>query len=58
MRVLLIALQNTTPGPATPDEQARWAEIGSPMRTARMEEEHALALARSMRDGGNFAPLP
>ena len=57
MRVLLIALQNTTPGPATPDEQARWAELGSPMRTARMEEEHALALARSMRDGGNFAPM-
>lgn len=57
MRVLLIALQNTTPGPATPDEQTRWAELGSPMRTARMEEEHALALARSMRDGGNFAPV-
>jgi glycosyltransferase involved in cell wall biosynthesis len=57
MRVLLIALQNTTPGPATPDEQTRWAELGSPMRTGRMEEEHALALARSMRDGGNFAPM-
>ena len=57
MRVLLIALQNTTPCPATPEEQARWAELGSPMRTARMEEEHALALARSMRDGGNFAPM-
>lgn len=57
MRVLLIALQSTTPGPATPDEQTRWAEFGSPMRTARMEEEHALALARSMRDGGNFAPM-
>lgn len=57
MRVLLIALQNTTPGPASPDEQTRWAELGSPMRTGRMEEEHALALARSMRDGGNFAPM-
>ena len=57
MRVLLIALQNSTPGPATPDEQTRWAEFGSPMSTARMEEEHALALARSMRDGGNFAPM-
>ena len=57
MRVLLIALQNTTPGPASPDEQTRWGELGSPMRTARMEEEHALALARSMRDGGNFAPM-
>ncbi len=57
MRVLLIALQNTTPSPASPDEQTRWAELGSPMRTARMEEEHALALARSMRDGGNFAPM-
>ena len=57
MRALLIALQKTTPGPVTPEEQTRWAELGSPMRTARMEEEHALALARSMRDGGNFAPM-
>ncbi|MFT4301537.1 MAG: glycosyltransferase [Desulfovibrio sp.] len=57
MRVLLIALQNTPPGPATLDEQHRWAELGSPMRTARMEEEHVLALARSMRDGGRLAPM-
>lgn len=57
MRVLLIALQNTLPGPATLDEQLHWAELGSPMRTARMEEEHVLALARSMRDGGRLAPM-
>lgn len=57
MRVLLIALQNTVPGPASPEEQARWAELGSPMRTARMEEEHVLALARAMRDGGRLAPM-
>ncbi|MDD4700617.1 MAG: glycosyltransferase [Desulfovibrio sp.] len=57
MRVLLIALQNTSPGPATLDEQRRWAELGSAMRTARMEEEHVLALARSMRDGGRLAPM-
>ncbi len=57
MRVLLIALQNTPPGPATLDEQLRWAELGSPLRTARMEEEHVLALARSMRDGGRLAPM-
>lgn len=57
MRVLLIALQNTPPGPAPLDEQRRWAELGSPMRTARMEEEHVLALARSMRDGGRLAPM-
>ena len=57
MRVLLIALQNTVPGPASPEEQTRWAELGSPMRTARMEEEHVLALARAMRDGGRLAPM-
>ncbi len=57
MRVLLIALQNTVPGPASQEEQSRWAELGSPMRTARMEEEHVLALTRAMRDGGRLAPM-
>lgn len=57
MRVLLIALQDTVPGFASPEEQSRWAELGSPMRTARMEEEHVLALARAMRDGGRLAPM-
>ena len=57
MRVLLIALQQTTEGPASPAEQAQWTEVGAPMRTARMEEDHALALASAMRDGGRLAPM-
>ena len=57
MRVLLIALQQTTEGPASPEEQARWTELGAPMRTARLEEDHALALASAMRDGGRLAPM-
>ena len=57
MRVLLIALQQTTEGPASPAEQAQWTEVGAPMRTARLEEDHALALATAMRDGGRLAPM-
>ena len=57
MRVLLIALQQTTEGPASPAEQAQWTELGAPMRTARLEEDHALALAAAMRDGGRLAPM-
>ena len=57
MRVLLIALQQTTEGPPSPTEQAQWAETGAPMRTARLEEDHALALASAMRDGGRLAPM-
>lgn len=57
MRVLLIALQQTTDGPASPEEQRRWPELGSPMRTARIEEDHVLALATAMRDGGRMAPM-
>jgi glycosyltransferase involved in cell wall biosynthesis len=57
MRVLIIALQHTVEGPASPEEQRRWGEIGSPMRTARLEEDHALALATTMRDGGSMAPM-
>lgn len=52
MRVLLIALQQTTDGPASPEEQRHWTEMGAPMRLARLEEDHALALACAMRDGG------
>ena len=57
MRVLLIALQQTTDGPASPEEQHRWTELGAPMRIARLEEDHALALACAMRDGGRLAPM-
>ena len=57
MRVLLVALQQTTEGPASPEEQAQWTELGAPMRTARLEEDHALALASAMRDGGRLAPM-
>ena len=57
MRVLLIALQQTTEGPASPAEQTQWTELGAPMRTARLEEDHALALAAAMRDGGRLAPM-
>ena len=57
MRVLIIALQQTVAGPASPEEQRRWADLGSHLRTARIEEEHALALATAMRDGGRMAPM-
>ena len=57
MRVLLVALQQTTEGPPAPEEQAQWAELGAPMRAARLEEDHALALASAMRDGGRLAPM-
>ena len=57
MRVLLIALQQTTDGPASPEEQRHWTEMGAPMRLARLEEDHALALACAMRDGGRLAPM-
>ena len=57
MRVLLIALQQTTQGPASPEEQARWTDLGAHMRAARLEEDHALALASAMRDGGSLAPM-
>lgn len=43
MRVLLLAPQNAPP--PTLEEQRLWAELGSPRRTARLEEDHALALA-------------
>ena len=56
MRVLLIALQQTTDGPASPEEQRHWTEQGAPMRLARLEEDHALALACAMRDGGRLPP--
>ncbi len=55
MRVLLLAPQDTPP--PSLEEQHRWAELGSPLRTARLEEEHALALALYMRDGGPLAPM-
>jgi len=57
MRILLIALQQTTEGPASPEEQRRWPELGAPMRNARIEEDHVLALATAMRDGGRLAPM-
>jgi len=57
MRVLLVALQQTTEGPPSPEEQRRWTEQGAPMRAARLEEDHALALASAMRDGGRLAPM-
>lgn len=57
MRVLLVALQQTTEGPASPEEQAQWTELGAPMRTARLEEDHVIALAAAMRDGGRLAPM-
>ena len=57
MRVLLIALQQTTEGPPSPSEQTQWTDMGAPMRTARLEEDHALALAAAMRDGGRLAPM-
>lgn len=57
MRVLLIALHQTTEGPASAAEQTQWTELGAPMRTARLEEDHALALAAAMRDGGRLAPM-
>ena len=57
MRVLLVALQQTTEGPASPEEQRRWTEQGAPMRAARLEEDHALALVSAMRDGGRLAPM-
>ena len=57
MRVLLIALQQTTDGPASPEEQRHWTEQGAPMRLARLEEDHALALTCAMRDGGRLAPM-
>lgn len=55
MRVLLLAPQNAPP--PTLEEQRLWAELGSPRRTARLEEDHALALALHMRDGGPLAPM-
>ncbi len=57
MRVLLIALQQSTDGPPSPEEQHRWTELGAPMRLARLEEDHVLALACAMRDGGSLAPM-
>lgn len=54
MRILFIALQRET-------EAARHADGPppgtDPARLARLEAEQALAMARSLRDGGRLAPL-
>lgn len=54
MRILFIALQQE----AEATRQADGAPAGTdPARLARLEAEQALAMVRSLRDGGRFAPL-
>ncbi|MDO5483805.1 MAG: glycosyltransferase [Desulfovibrionaceae bacterium] len=48
MRLLLLSLQQARETPPGGSTQAR---------RIRIEEDHALALARTMRDGGSIAPL-
>lgn len=53
MRILFIALQQE----AETARQAAGTAGTDPARLARLEAEQALAMARSLRDGGRFAPL-